>query len=407
MDSARLFTVCGVPMLGNPYTGHLIGLEPHEVELAAAVTAGELSIEEAARRNSELGEQLRKGAYGLTPPATVKTAYLHVTHRCNLQCEGCYSQEDNRNNRLDPTLEQLDNALAFLSSKGVEELNVSGGEPFLRRDLPQILEIATIDHGIPRVNILTNGTQGSDEMLAACAPFVHMVSVSFDGASADDPAYIRGEQRFDQLVAFVKRAQRAGISVCITPTLHRLNVNDVNRYHLLADELEVGLGFSLLSPTADSKNAFTDLFPGEKELVQLAHNMLARPSSASGRESIDCLSSGLHCREDCGAGVRSISIDADGIVYPCHMMHHPSLAMGNAFAQDATDMKFDAVPVLKVHNAPKSKTCIQCEFNLLCGGGCKARAWSISDEADSYCGLYKTFYSDVLGKIKEELAKEA
>ena len=39
----------------------------------------------------------------------------------------------------------------------------------------------------------------------------------------------------------------------------------------------------------------------------------------------------LTVKRNCGAGCKSLSVDADGTIYPCHMLHRPELAMGNAF----------------------------------------------------------------------------
>ena len=75
-------------------------------------------------------------------PAPLQSAYLHVTHHCNLNCIGCYSAVDARNARRDLTLDELRGIIDALADAGCRHLVISGGEPFLRDDLPAIVAYA-------------------------------------------------------------------------------------------------------------------------------------------------------------------------------------------------------------------------------------------------------------------------
>ena len=101
-------------------------------------------------------------------------------------------------------------AVEGLAAAGLSQLIISGGEPLLREDLPDIVEHAKRACGIASVTVLSNGTRMTEEALERLAPNVDCVSVSFDGCSAAAPAYIRSEQRFDELVEAVRMVQRAG-----------------------------------------------------------------------------------------------------------------------------------------------------------------------------------------------------
>lgn len=403
-NEIRFFRVGRVPMMGNPATGHLIGLSDDEVAVARAFAAGEVPLDAVAGVHGALADQLRQGAYGARQLPWVRSAYLHVTHRCNLCCEGCYSWEGHRNRLPDPTVGELRRALRFLSRQGIDELNVSGGEPFLRDDLPAVLEAAAIEFGIPSINVLTNGTVLNPALLQACAPFVSMLSVSFDGASADDAAWVRGEQRFDELVAFARAAQDAGMSVCITPTLHRWNMEDVPRYIALADALGVQVGFSLLSPTSTGEVRH-DLLPRGDDLHRLARLML---EAAEGGEevAVESLVCGLACRDNCGAGITSLSVAADGSVYPCHMMHDARFCMGNVFTGDGPTCEERLAMAERVHAWDVESACSACDFRRLCGGGCRARTLGAQTREDPYCETHRAFFSGVFDQIERHLTKE-
>lgn len=77
------------------------------------------------------------------------TAYLHVTQRCNLECAGCYSLDDGRNSLEDAPTKSILRAVGQLAREGVSKLIVSGGEPFLRGDLPEIVRFAKKDCSTP------------------------------------------------------------------------------------------------------------------------------------------------------------------------------------------------------------------------------------------------------------------
>ncbi|MEC4271616.1 radical SAM protein [Adlercreutzia sp. R25] len=399
-ERGLLFSADGVSMFGSLSTGHLIGLSPEEVEWCEAFAQERISLREVAAKHPDLADELERGELGEVEPSTVCGAYLHVTQRCNLSCIGCYSGGGGRNLIPDPPLEKLEFVLSYLARLGVSTLNISGGEPFLRSDLPEIVKKATESYGIEVVNVLTNGTVCDTTMLQRLAPFVAAISVSFDGVSASDAAPIRGRQRFDELIEFVGLAQEIVGKVCITPTLHRKNIEDMPRYQALANSLGVDLGFSLLStPSAGCSTA--DLLPESPDLVRMVELLLAPTVGESSAFSIQSLAGGLVCRNCCGAGKSTVSVDADGSVYPCHMMHDARFLMGNVFKETAPAYLEDTC--WEVWSL--AAECEECDYRYLCGGGCRARTVAAGSDKDPYCAMHQAFYGEVLRRVKRQFER--
>jgi MoaA/NifB/PqqE/SkfB family radical SAM enzyme len=113
---------------------------------------------------------------------------LHLTERCNLRCTHCYQSggrtaELNRAEISDLLSELTDMLQAWTEAYGIEfssSLNVTGGEPFLRSGLVDILDEMN-DRNLD-VYLLTNGTLIDREKAAALAALaVKGVQVSIEG----------------------------------------------------------------------------------------------------------------------------------------------------------------------------------------------------------------------------------
>lgn len=389
------FDMGGIPVAGNTVTGAIVGLTAEGAALCDAMNECDVARDQVPEGCAQLVAYLAGHGFLVdgsnTPhehPVHIQSAYLHVTNRCNLSCVGCYSFDEHRNCAEDPSFEVLSHALDVLVALGVHRLVISGGEPFLRDDLPRITASAR-ERGMDDIVVLTNGLACTDEQLAALAGCVDTVSVSFDGASRASDALVRGEQRIVQLIDTIERIKEAGIHAHMLPTIHARNIDDIPSYLELARRLNVTLGFSMLS---GSRAVLGDLYfedAGPRHLADAALCYQARIDDAgiaSGAEAAGA----LHVCASCGAGSTGVSVAADGNVYPCHMLHVPELRLGNAFVDDAatiaTQLQAFALP-----SVDETDGCKQCQHRYLCGGGCRGRSYiehGRLDARDPYCAYY-------------------
>lgn len=386
------FDLRGIPVVGNTITGTLVGLTPEGAALCDAMLERDVAGEDIPVECEELVSYLtvhgfEEGA-GASETYCLSSAYLHVSNTCNLSCVGCYSADCKRNRAADPSLENLCHAITVLAQLGVTRLVVSGGEPFLRRDLPDIVRNAR-EQGMESITVLTNGTCCSDKVLARLAGNVDVISVSFDGTNPESAAFIRGEQLFDTLVDAVKRIEAAGIHAHMLPTLHARNIQDVPAYVELSKRLGCTVGFSLLS---GSHTNLGDLMPSESCLMELADTMIAvaRKGEATSIDDAFNPMRALSVRACCGAGKTSVSVASDGTVYPCHMLHKLEFALGNAFTDGASAIA-DNLAQFTMPSVDEIEGCSSCENRYLCGGGCRARAYDehgCMTRRDPYCAYY-------------------
>ena len=93
---------------------------------------------------------------------------LFVTSTCNLRCGFCCYAE-HLNNSRDIPLEHL-RTISRTTPK-FRALLISGGEPFLRRDLDEILKEFVVNNGVESISIPTNGWYGK-RTVAICTAFL-------------------------------------------------------------------------------------------------------------------------------------------------------------------------------------------------------------------------------------------
>ena len=103
---------------------------------------------------------------------------FEISTKCNMDCEFCFSEWREQNNELD--LEKATEIIFLLKEYGVETINFTGGEPLLRKDLPDILRYSK-ELGITNI-LSTNGIvlEQRIEEICGCVDFIGLPLDSSD-----------------------------------------------------------------------------------------------------------------------------------------------------------------------------------------------------------------------------------
>lgn len=149
------------------------------------------------------------------------TALLEVSNRCNLNCSFCFASSEQQGGP-DPDLKTIEYWYQrLLEAGGPYNIQLSGGEPTVRDDLPQIVALGK-GLGFNFIQVNTNGLR-----LAADKGYVRelkqaglsSVYLQFDGTEESIYTQLRGRPLLEHKVAAIANCAEEDIGVVLVPTL--------------------------------------------------------------------------------------------------------------------------------------------------------------------------------------------
>ncbi|MCH5278370.1 MAG: radical SAM protein [Christensenellaceae bacterium] len=396
--SIRRFRCSGIEMIGDSESGIIIGLSDEGVRLVdeilhmKSIDVQSLSPDAQFLLTEMQGASFFDTDNVITSPCNV--AYFHVTSKCNLNCVGCYSYEESRNEIVDMPLADVHKVLSNIRNAGVSHLVISGGEPMLRTDICDILIYAKRECRFSKITLISNGIVPK-ERYERILGLIDEISISIEGYD-EISSFIRNGS-VQTVLNTVKFLSSVHAPVNMIVTLHKRNLNHVANYIRLSQDLRVPFTFSLLTVPQGSECNGCELDQSDYSLIEAALEKFPLPLS-------DVPFAGdLGCRVSCGLGKTIISVSSNGKVFPCHMLQDESFCIGNALIEDIKDCVNQHTP----WNVEQIIECNDCEVKYLCGGGCYARrifnSKNINSSHDPCCEMYK---SGILATLKRAIQAE-
>lgn len=190
---------------------------------------------------------------GLCPGHLQKTCcvVVEVTERCNVACPFCFARSKQASE--DPPVAQLAEWFRRLVEGGNTFVQLSGGEPTVREDLPEIIAAAQAA-GCENIQLNTNGVRIAEEgnyMKALADAGLSNVFLQFDGT--DDGIYekLRGRRLFAEKKAAIEACSVARVGVTLVPTVvpgvNDQNIGDMTDFGFLHSPAVRGIHFQPVS----------------------------------------------------------------------------------------------------------------------------------------------------------------
>ena len=157
------------------------------------------------------------------------TSILEITYRCNMNCNICFA--DANTEHFDPDLDQIRRMYTTaLKSNRFCSVQLSGGEPTVREDLPDIIRLGK-EMGIIHLQVNTNGIRIASDLnflIKMKEAGLDLIYLQFDGV--DDSIYrtIRNRKMLETKIRAIENCAKAGIGVLLVPVV----IPGVNLEHL-------------------------------------------------------------------------------------------------------------------------------------------------------------------------------
>ncbi len=363
-------------------------------------------------------------AYKLGRPSDV---IWNITNRCNLLCDHCYMAADGHVRPNELTDEETIALVNQMGERKLPALFLSGGEPMIRNNFWEILELAR-SYGI-RVTVSTNCTKMDREAAKRLkANGIDWIATSLYGPDEFHDAMVRVPGTRQKVVEAIKILREEGVGVAIKTAISKDTWPYVYDLIQEARDLDCGLIYfcdlitsgrsegeddGRISPEQWRELAdyiIDDLIAGQESGVKslewdigampsfipyVAEKLIERGIDVSnGLERLKIVSA-------CPVGKGHMNINSEGGIMPCQ------------FAQDWTigtvrDMTLqDAVAELyqlDIQDAEGMCAPEACEYSRICRG-CRAKAWQRTGDAmeeDVTCLLHaETDRSALVERIAE------
>lgn len=162
----------------------------------------------------------------------------NVTRRCNLSCVHCYAHAQDRSFADELSTNEGKALIDDLARFGVPVLLFSGGEPLVRKDLPELAEYA-VKRGM-RAVVSTNGTLISPQMAITLKQIgLSYVGISLDGMEKINDHFRGVNGAYRSALAGIQNCQDVGIKVGLRFTINRFNVGEIPSIFDLLEEMNI------------------------------------------------------------------------------------------------------------------------------------------------------------------------
>jgi radical SAM protein with 4Fe4S-binding SPASM domain len=180
-------------------------------------------------------------------------ASIEVTSRCNANCGYCYVKDTSLK---ELSTEQLFAAINKLSKNGIFHLHITGGEPFLRSDILDVLSY-TIDRGFFYCSIFSNGillTQKHLDFLVKHRDFFIEMRLSvFSHVPAINDAYFGVLGAFNTILKNALYLKENGVKVALAMSVFDFNIKELEETRTFFKDHDLPLLLATYKIITDSR----------------------------------------------------------------------------------------------------------------------------------------------------------
>ncbi len=332
----------------------------------------------------------------MIPPKPAVKAPLwllaELTYRCPLQCPYCSNPLDFAQQEKELTTAQWIKVFEQAREMGAVQLGFSGGEPLVRKDLPELIRAAR-DLGF-YTNLITSGIGLTQKKIDAFADAgLDHIQISFQASDETLNAALAGSAKaFQQKLEMAKAVKAHGYPMVLNFVLHRHNIDQIDRIielsiELEADDVELATcqfyGWAQLNregllPTREQIARAEEVVQHYRTKMadkgNLANLLFVTPDYYEERPK-GCMG---------GWGAIFLSVTPEGMALPCHSARQLPVAFPSVLEHDLKHIWYDSFGFNKYRGYDwMPEPCRSCSEKEQDFGGCRCQAFMLTGNADN------------------------
>lgn len=339
------------------------------------------------------------------------TLFFEVTSRCNALCDHCGSRcTASLGDELSPDdfKKVLDNVAENFGAKAIM-LNITGGEPLMRKDLFEITGYA--DKLGFKWGLVTNGMLITDDVIGKMKETnMSTITISLDGMKKTHEEFRHVPECFDRIIRSIEKLKAGNFieHIQVTFIATKNNIYELPEVYRLLSMLDIdSLRISGIDPIGRAKDN-EHLMLNKEEYIYLFNFMKEHQTSSlpvvwscthyfgNTENTIDPTGKKFHCY----TGIHVASVLSNGDIFGCpNIPRRKELIQGNVLKDDFCEVWKNKFEFYRNPNRTKAKQCEDCEYWNYCKGD-SFHTFDFETNTPQFC--YKKFFG---GEIAENAEK--
>ena len=299
---------------------------------------------------------------------TLDNVYFNLTKNCNLKCIYCYANagktgiKDIKDQSLEFWIRTIDQLFDLNKNATI---NFTGGEPTIYKYFWNVIEYAK-SKGLKSI-LITNGSNSKDKDIQKYFDYFSSIQVSIDSLREGINSLTRGKGSLfpaqKVIVALIEKGMEPTIMVVVSKFNKRYLYEFNDKYKSSATikyqpMYNIGRGDKLKSISITGNEYYS---------ILKSQNIERMKGDISYKRNMKYIW--------CGMGKNVLSIEANGDVYPCQLMHHKNYKLGDLNNQSLEEIWINSP--YRHHSVDMIEGCKICELKHICSAPCRARAFYV------------------------------
>lgn len=295
---------------------------------------------------------------------------FELTSNCNMNCIHCYLQNNHEKDFLN--YEQIVEIIDLLYDKGILFITFTGGEILTRKDFIDIYKYAKLKGFL--VELFSNGYLFNDEIIDVLKEYPPLlVDISIYGADEETYQHVTGVKgAYDKVINNCRKLKEAGIRVSLKSPIISPTVNQIEKMHDIADELDIPFVRTFdICPTIDKDECPRDLqvpadvalkyeFGNYYEQLDKYGRVELEFDEKRKKEITELMNN--DCVYACNVALNSFVIDYKGNICPCMKLRHK----GQKLSRNTFDDLWESFGIYAKKKATENYVCKGCESRYYC-----------------------------------------